>query len=265
MALVLVVDDEPDIRELVRVNLEQAGHRVVTAADGSEALARVREETPDALFLDVRMPGVDGWAVLEELKAASFGNVSEIPVFMVTAADEDESRLRGGIEGALRYITKPFDPRDLVDALERTLHPSAPSEREQRRKVQHESLQALARFEKTGVAGDGDGNTAEPRVRLTRLEHSPASPSPAPRIRAARDRIGDLTPKQRHLLEALATRTPVTVVAQQLGISRSNVYASLRRIGRKLGLKGTNELLALLRQGALLDARAGPSGSSASS
>lgn len=265
MALVLVVDDEPDIRELVRVNLEQAGHRVVTAADGSEALARVREETPDALFLDVRMPGVDGWAVLEELKAASFGDVSEIPVFMVTAADEAESRLRGGIEGALQYITKPFDPRDLVDALERTLHPSAPSEREQRRRVQHESLEALARFEKTGVAGDGDRKPAEPRVRLTRLEHSPTSPSPAPRIRAARDRIGDLTPKQRHLLEALATRTPVTVVAQQLGISRSNVYASLRRIGRKLGLKGTNELLALLRQGTLLDARAGPSGSSASS
>ena len=123
MALVLVVDDEPDIRELVRINLEQAGHRVVTAADGSEALARVREETPDALFLDVRMPGVDGWAVLEELKAASFGDVSEIPVFMVTAADEAESRLRGGIEGALQYITKPFDPRDLVDALDRTLRP----------------------------------------------------------------------------------------------------------------------------------------------
>jgi DNA-binding response OmpR family regulator len=266
MALVLVVDDEPDIRELVRINLEQAGHRVVTAADGSEALARVREETPDALFLDVRMPGVDGWAVLEELKAASFGDVSEIPVFMVTAADEAESRLRGGIEGALQYITKPFDPRDLVDALDRTLHPSAPSEREQRRKVQQESLEALARYEKTGgIAGDSDGNTAEPRVRLTRLEHSPTSPSPAPRIRAARDRVGELTPKQRHLLEALATRVPVTVVAQQLGISRSNVYASLRRIGRKLGLKGTNELLALLRQGALLDARAGPTGPSVSS
>jgi DNA-binding response OmpR family regulator len=265
MALVLVVDDEPDIRELVRVNLEQAGHRVVTAADGSEALARVREETPDALFLDVRMPGVDGWAVLEQLKAASFGDVSEIPVFMVTAADEAESRLRGGIEGALQYITKPFDPRDLVDALDRTLHPSAPSEREQRRRVQQESLEALARFEKTGTAGDGEGKTTEPRVRLTRLEHSPTSPSPAPRIRAARDRVGELTPKQRHLLEALATRVPVTVVAQQLGISRSNVYASLRRIGRKLGLKGTNELLALLRQGSLLDARAGPSGPPASS
>jgi DNA-binding response OmpR family regulator len=258
MALVLVVDDEPDIRELVRVNLEQAGHRVATAADGAEALARIREETPDALFLDVRMPGVDGWAVLDELKASGLGDLSEIPVFMVTAADEPEARLRGGIQGALQYITKPFDPRDLVDALERTLHPSAPPEPEQRRKARSESLEAYARFEKSGTPGDGDTDTAEPRVRLTRLEHSPTSPSPAPRIRAARDRVGDLTPKQRHLLEALSTRTPVTVVAQQLGISRSNVYASLRRIGRKLGLKGTNELLALLRQGALLDARAGP-------
>src|SRR5919204_178525 len=125
MGLVLVVDDEPDIRELVRVNLEQAGHRVLTAADGAEALACVREETPDALFLDVRMPGIDGWAVLEELKAGSRCDLSEIPVFMMTAAEEPESRLRGGIQGALQYITKPFDPRELVDALEQTLHPSA--------------------------------------------------------------------------------------------------------------------------------------------
>jgi two-component system OmpR family response regulator len=262
MALVLVVDDEPDIRELVRVNLEQAGHRVLTAADGAEALARVRTETPDALFLDVRMPDVDGWTVLEELKAGSLRDLSEIPVFMVTAVDEPEAQLRGGIQGALQYITKPFDPSDLVDALERALHPAAPSEREQRRKVQAESLEALARYEKTGAPGDG--STPEPRVRLTRLEHSPTSPSPAPRIRAARDRVGELTPKQRQLLEALATRTPVTAVAQQLGISRSNIYASLRRIGRKLGLKGTNELLALLRQGALLDARGGRGGSAAS-
>src|SRR6266496_4297363 len=158
MALVLVVDDEPDIRELVRINLEQAGHRVVTAADGDEALASVRQEPPDALFLDVRMPGTD----------------------------EPEAPLRGGIQGALQYITKPFDPRALVELLEQTLSPSAPSERELRRKVQAESLEALARYEKTGALPDG--LPAEPRVRITRLEHSPTSPSPAPRIRAARER-----------------------------------------------------------------------------
>src|SRR5438034_682092 len=254
MALVLVVDDEPDIRELVRINLEQAGHRVVTAADGDEALASVRHEPPDALFLDVRMPGTDGWAVLEELKAGSRRDLSEIPVFMVTAADEPEARLRGGIQGALQYITKPFDPRALVELLEQTLSPSAPTERELRRKVQAESLEALARYEKTGTLPDGA--PAEPRVRITRLEHSPTSPSPAPRIRAARERVGELTPKQRKLLEALATRTPVTGVAQQLGISRSNVYASVvGGLAARLGA-GFDARRVTVAVGANLEARA---------
>ena len=256
MAVVLVVDDEPDIRELVRINLEQAGHRVVTAANGSEALALVRNEPPDAMFLDVRMPGIDGWAVLEQLKSGTGDALSEIPVFMVTAADEPESRLRGGIEGALQYITKPFDPQDLVRALESSRDPSAPPEPEQRRQVQLKTLAETARFERTGTSEGGD--PSEPRVRLTRLEHSPTTPTPPPRVRAARERIGELTPKQRQLLESLATRTPVTAVAQQLGMSRSNVYASLRRICRRLGLKNTDELLALLRQGALLQAGPGP-------
>lgn len=255
MAVVLVVDDEPDIRELVRINLEQAGHRVVTAANGTEALALVRVEQPDAMFLDVRMPGLDGWAVLEELKSGTGQDLSEIPVFMVTAADEPESRLRGGIEGALQYITKPFDPQELVRALERSLDPAAPPEREQRRQAQSKALADIARYERTGDPEDSD--PSEPRVRLTRLEHSPTTPTPPPRVRAARERVGELTPKQRQLLESLATRTPVTAVAQQLGMSRSNVYASLRRICRRLGLKSTDELLALLRQGALL--QAGPS------
>jgi DNA-binding response OmpR family regulator len=249
MALVLVVDDEPDIVELIRVNLEVAGHRVATARDGSEALDAVRREPPDAMFLDVMLPEVDGWAVLEELKAGADYDLSAIPVFMVTARAEPEQRLRGGVEGALRYITKPFDPQDLVEALEEALDPSAPPEREQRRRVQAASLEELARRERSG---SDRRPGAEPRVRLTRLEHAPAASSPSPRLRQARDRLGDLTAKQRQLLEALATHTPVTAVAQHLGMSRSNVYASLRRVSRRLGLKGTNELLALLRQGALI-------------
>ncbi len=255
MAFVLVVDDEPDICELIRVNLEQAGHRVVVAADGAEALAAVRAERPDAMFLDVRMPGVDGFAVLEELKVNGRSDLSDIPVFMVSAISDPEHRLRGGIEGALRYITKPFDPQHLVQALELALDPSAPPEREQRRQVQAASLEALVRFERTGAADET--GSAEPRVRVTRLDHAPAASSPSPRLRGARDRIAELTPKQRQLLESLATRSSVTAVAQQLGMSRSNIYSSLRRIARRLGLKGTNELLALLRQGALIERHKG--------
>jgi two-component system OmpR family response regulator len=250
MPLVLVVDDEPDIRELLKVNLELAGHQVITANDGREALAAVQREAPDAILLDLMMPEVDGWHVIEQLKASSGRDLSEIPVFMVTARDEPHHRLRGGIEGALRYITKPFDPEELVAELADALSPGAPPEPAQRREVRNSSLEELARRERAGDLEPAP--PAEPRVRITRLEHAPAASSPSPRLRHARQQVHELSAKQRQLLEALATRTPVTAVAQQLGMSRSNIYASLRRIARKLGLKGTNELLALVRQGALL-------------
>lgn len=256
MPVVLVVDDEPDIRALLKINLEGAGYRVVTAASGDEALAAVRADPPDAMLLDVMMPGLDGWAVLEAVKAGH-GDLSGIPVFLVTAVDGDEHRFRGGIEGALRYITKPFDPVELVRELEAVLDPQAPAEPELRRRVQAASLEALARFERGDRAASGEPIAAEhtPRVRLTRLEHLPSSPIPSPRLRRARERVEQLTPKQRQLVEELASGMSVTVLAEQLGISRSNVYASLRRIGRKLGLKGTNELLVLVRQGGLADPR----------
>jgi DNA-binding response OmpR family regulator len=257
MALVLVVDDEPDIRDLIQMNLELAGHEVITAADGRQALEAVRATLPDAILLDLMMPEVDGWAVLDELKARSGRDLSEIPVFMVTARSEPQNRLRGGIEGALRYITKPFDPAQLVEMLAEALAPSAPPEPQQRREVQHAAMEELARREVAG-GGEPPPARAEPRVRITRLEHAPSSSSPSPRLANARAKLTELSTKQRQLLEALATRTPVTGVAQQLGMSRSNVYASLRRIARKLGLKGTNELLALVRQGALLGPGTGP-------
>jgi two-component system alkaline phosphatase synthesis response regulator PhoP len=249
--VVLVVDDEPDIRTLIKINLEAAGYSVVTAASGAEALERVRADPPDAMFLDVMMPGIDGWAVLAELKATRSGAGSDIPVFLVTALHDPELRLRSGIEGALRFITKPFDPGELVRALEQVLDPAAPSERELRRRVQASALEALARSERVPgfdrVADDG----AMPRVRLTRLEHVPTAPVPAPRVRRSRELLGSLTPKQRRLVEELATGVSVAATAQHLGTSRSNVYASLRRICRKLGLKGTHELLVLARQGTL--------------
>ncbi len=253
MPLVLVVDDEPDIRDLIQINLEGAGYRVATASSGEEALEAVDREAPDAIFLDVMMPGVDGWSVLENLKAASGHDLSDIPVFMVTGMSETEHRLRGGIEGALRYITKPFDPLELITAIEEVLGPGAPSEPELRRRVQTEALEEIARHER----GD-ESSGHEPRVRLTRLEHTPAEPAASPRVRQARERLTELTTKQMLLLEALAGGSPVTTVARHLEMSRSNVYASLRRISRKLGLSGTDELLGMIRRGGLVDSSARP-------
>lgn len=249
----LVVDDEPDIRELIQINLEGAGYRVATACSGEEALEAVGREAPDAIFLDVMMPGVDGWSVLEQLKARSERDLSNIPVFMVTGMSETEHRLRGGIEGALRYITKPFDPLELLTAIEEVLGPGAPSEPELRRRVQTEALEELARYERGEVS-----SADEPRVRLTRLERVPVERAASPRVRQARERLAELTTKQLLLLEALAGGTPVTTVARHLEMSRSNVYASLRRISRRLGLSGTDELLGMIRRGGLLDPSAHP-------
>jgi len=253
VALVLVVDDDPDIRELIQINLEAAGYRVATAGNGAEALELVHREPPDAMFLDLMMPGVDGWQVLDELKAKSPTDLSRIPVFMVTGRTEAETRLRSGIEGALDFIPKPFEPSDLTSALDRVLGPDAAPESIQRTQVRAASLEALARFERTGEDTGVTETNDEPRVRLTRLEHTPSAQVPSPRLGQARDRLRQLTPKQHELLDALASGKPVARVADELGMSRSNIYASLRRIGRRLGLDGTKELLALLRQGVLTE------------
>jgi DNA-binding response OmpR family regulator len=253
----MVVDDDPDIRTIVTVNLEGAGHRVLAAASAAEALALLAEEVPDVVFLDLMMPDVDGWAVLQELKSPRNRRLSEVPVFLLAALVDDAHRWRGGIEGALDHITKPFDPSDLLRAVDAVCGPGAPPEPELRRRVRAASLRELARHERGAGppgTGPGSGTTGTVGVHLTRLEPQvPATqPAPSPRLREARARLGSLTPKQRRILEHLAAGRSVTAVAAELGMSRSNVYAGLRRIGRRLGLYGTDELLGLLRSGELL-------------
>jgi DNA-binding response OmpR family regulator/DNA-binding CsgD family transcriptional regulator len=253
MARVLVVDDEPDIVLFVQVNLELHGHEVRTAADGEQALAAVEEERPDALVLDVMMPNLDGWTVLERLKAHQDESLRTIPVVMLTALDTDHDQARGGIEGAVRYLTKPLGPDELVTAVEEVL--SGPPEPEQRKAAQQKGLASLARIERNDAGGDAPSG---PRTRLSRLEHTrTAVPAPAAPAPVVPDVDGELTDKQRELLRALRDAESVSAAADALGMSRSNVYASLRRIGRKLGISDVSELLRLLRDGALTRALEG--------
>src|SRR4051812_49339778 len=121
MATVLVVDDEPDIRYLVKVNLELDGHTVRTAANGAEALEEVRREAPDVVLLDVMMPEVDGWTVLETMKGEPDPDVRTIPIVMLTAFGGDEGEVRSGIEGAIRYLTKPISPEALRNEVQAAL------------------------------------------------------------------------------------------------------------------------------------------------
>ena len=248
MARVLVVDDEPDIVLFAQVNLELNGHTVSSASDGEEALAAVARERPDAMVLDVMMPHLDGWGVLEQLKAHSDPDIRTIPVVMLTALDTDHDQARGGIEGAVRYLTKPLAPDDLVRAVEEVLE--GPPEPEQRKSAQQKGLASIARIERNAQGGEAPTG---PQLRLSRLEHA-RSATPAPEVVPVSETPAvqaDLTGKQRELLAALLAAPSVSAAAAELGMSRSNVYASLRRIGRKLGIADVSDLLRLLRDGSL--------------
>jgi DNA-binding response OmpR family regulator len=250
MARVLVVDDEPDIVLFAQVNLELDGHEVLSAGDGETAMAAIEADRPDAVVLDVMMPHLDGWGVLERLKTHPDRDIRTIPVVMLTALDTDHDQARGGIEGAVRYLAKPIAPEDLVAAVDDVL--AGPPEPEQRKTAQQKGLASLARIERNAAGGEtplGSG------PRLSRLERSrPAVP--APEVAPAETPLveGELTPKQRELLETLIAAPSVSAAAAELGMSRSNVYASLRRVGRKLGVSDVSELLRLLRDGRLADA-----------
>jgi DNA-binding response OmpR family regulator len=116
MANVLVVDDEADIRSLVRELLERAGHDVLEAGDGNEGLRAFFASRPDLVVLDVSMPGLDGWGTLERIR-----ELSDVPVVMLTAQARELAKVRGLRGGADDYITKPFGRQELLARVEANL------------------------------------------------------------------------------------------------------------------------------------------------
>ena len=114
---ILVVDDERHIVRLVQVNLEKVGYQVLTAYDGVEALEQVAKEKPDMVILDVMMPRMDGFEVLKKLQADA--KTRDIPVIMLTAKAQDADIFKGWSQGVSSYLTKPFNPRELLTFVER--------------------------------------------------------------------------------------------------------------------------------------------------
>jgi DNA-binding response OmpR family regulator len=106
---ILVVDDEPNIVELVRLYLHNEGFRVVTAYDGHEALRLYRSAPPALMILDLMLPGVDGWEVCRQVRRDS-----DLPIIMLTARSDDVDKIVGLELGADDYLAKPFNPRELV-------------------------------------------------------------------------------------------------------------------------------------------------------
>ena len=109
---ILVVDDEPEAVELVEFNLKQAGYAVVTAADGAEALKKVRAQTPDLIVLDVMLPEMDGFEICKTLRHEPA--TARVPIIMLTAKAAEIDRVLGLELGADDYLTKPFSPRELL-------------------------------------------------------------------------------------------------------------------------------------------------------
>ena len=106
---VLIADDEKHIREILKMYCEKEGFDVIEAADGAEAILKVQSEKPDILILDIMMPVMDGLEVCKQVR-----KMSDLPIIMLTAKDEDDDRILGLEIGADDYITKPFNSREVV-------------------------------------------------------------------------------------------------------------------------------------------------------
>ncbi len=109
---ILVVDDEPDIVEIIQYNLEKSGFDVIVAADGPAALEKARDETPDLIVLDLMLPGLEGTDVCRILKQDE--RTRYIPILMLTAKSEEIDRIIGLELGADDYVVKPFSPREIA-------------------------------------------------------------------------------------------------------------------------------------------------------
>ena len=129
---VLVVDDEDDIRELCRVNLEFEGFQVIDASNGPTGLEQAVNQRPDVIFLDLMMPEMDGWEVLRRLKENDA--TADIPVVLLTARTGEDDQMRGWQEGILEYVSKPFNPLSLVEVAKRAMEPRDPAQEAERRR-----------------------------------------------------------------------------------------------------------------------------------
>lgn len=138
MPEILIVDDEPHLREVVRYALERDGYAVREASDGRAALAEIARQPPDLVVLDVLMPELDGIEVCRRLRATT-----TLPIVFLSSRGEELDRVLGLELGGDDYVTKPFSPRELVSRVKAVLRRTSPSQAVPAEEVQHGSIRML--------------------------------------------------------------------------------------------------------------------------
>ena len=121
---ILIADDEAQIREILRIYFEKEGFEVIEAEDGAAAILKVQSEKPDILLLDIMMPVLDGIEVCKQVR-----KMTDLPIIMVTAKDDDDDRIAGLEIGADDYITKPFNSREVVARVKAVLRRAGTQEK----------------------------------------------------------------------------------------------------------------------------------------
>src|SRR5688500_2733137 len=167
---VLVVDDDPDIRMLVQFALENVGITVRTAGDGAEALVAIDTKAPDAVVLDVMMPGTDGISVLQRVRARR--SLDRVKVLMLTTKVAERDQRRGWETGADEYVTKPFDPVLLAERVQPMLHTSSDA-LVSRRQAEVDKAELLHRLELASNKAKGDRPSTGGAARLLRAPDQP--------------------------------------------------------------------------------------------
>ncbi len=209
-AYILVVDDEPDLRELIRFNLTQAGHEVETASGGREALEAIRRQPPDLVVLDLMLPDLSGIEVCRAVRADP--KLRSLPILMLTARSEEVDRVVGFELGADDYVTKPFSPRELT-------------------------LRVGAILRRAKAASDPAAELRYQELRVDREKH---------RCMVSGESI-ELTAKEFRLLEALMSRSGRVLTRQRLldevwgsdiTVTERTIDTHLKRLREKLGAAG---------------------------
>ncbi len=166
---VLIVEDDRNIADLLRLYLEKEGYEVCIAYDGIKGLEKFREKKPDLVLLDVMLPGMDGWGVCRSIRQDA-----KTPIIMLTAKSETEDKVSGLKQGADDYITKPFEMREVLARIEAVLRRSGLEPEKASRRLEFDSLIIdMDAFELTV----GDKKVPTPPKEMELLFHLASAPN----------------------------------------------------------------------------------------